>query len=191
MVLIAIPPSLPPPTQVGTLQYMAPELLQKHPASYASDVYAFAVTLNELATQTFPYSDCTRPNPKAHTILEMNYNQQDLLTAVVAENLRPILPNRYPVGYGKLMRKCWALDPSLRPTMADVADALAGVVAALNKGEYEEDDVRLNAEVGMVSPRAYRDVGTGGADSGEEGKGKDGSPSKGPMAKLHSFISKR
>lgn len=33
----------------GTLEYMAPEQLLKTPASHASDVYALAITINELA----------------------------------------------------------------------------------------------------------------------------------------------
>ena len=60
---------------VGTLEYMAPEVLLKEPASCASDIYAFAVTINELATGVFPFSDCTRDNPKAHTVLEMGYGR--------------------------------------------------------------------------------------------------------------------
>jgi serine/threonine protein kinase len=34
----------------GTLEYMAPEVLQKKPSSPASDVYALAIAINELAT---------------------------------------------------------------------------------------------------------------------------------------------
>jgi serine/threonine protein kinase len=34
----------------GTLEYMAPEVLLKRPASQASDVYGLAITINELAT---------------------------------------------------------------------------------------------------------------------------------------------
>lgn len=60
---------------VGTLEYMAPEVLLKEPASCASDIYAFAVTINELATGVFPFSDCTRDNPQAHTVLEMGYGR--------------------------------------------------------------------------------------------------------------------
>jgi serine/threonine protein kinase len=34
----------------GTLEYMAPEVLLKRPASQASDVYGLAIAINELAT---------------------------------------------------------------------------------------------------------------------------------------------
>lgn len=60
---------------IGTLEYMAPEALQKQPPSDKSDVWALAVTLNELATGVFPYSDCTHENPAAHTVLEMGYGR--------------------------------------------------------------------------------------------------------------------
>ena len=43
---------------------MAPEVLLKQPVSWASDVYSFAVTLNELATAIVPFSDCTKENPE-------------------------------------------------------------------------------------------------------------------------------
>lgn len=61
--------------QVGTLQYLAPEILLKQPASYAADIYAWAVTVNEVATGTFPFSDCTHDNPQAHTILDFGYGR--------------------------------------------------------------------------------------------------------------------
>ncbi len=60
---------------VGTLEYMSPQTLQKQAPSDKSDVWALAVTLNELATGTFPYSDCTQENPAAHTVLEMGYGR--------------------------------------------------------------------------------------------------------------------
>lgn len=54
---------------------MAPEVLQRRPHSTCSDVFALATTINELATAIVPYSDCTRDNPKAHTILDMGYGR--------------------------------------------------------------------------------------------------------------------
>lgn len=50
-------------------------MLQKQPAGYASDVYAWAVTVNEVATGVFPFSDCIRDNPKAHTVLDFGYGR--------------------------------------------------------------------------------------------------------------------
>ena len=67
------------PNQVGTLEYMAPEVLQKAGTSAAADVYAWAVTVNELATGTFPFADCTKDNPQCQTILNFGYGRRALL----------------------------------------------------------------------------------------------------------------
>lgn len=115
---------------VGTVEYMAPEILNKQPFSKASDVYALAVTLNELATSLYPFSDCTKDNPDCHTVLEMGYGRQELCAAVAAEGLRPTLPKMCPAGYSKLMRNCWQKDPALRPTMTEVRNELQELLVA-------------------------------------------------------------
>ena len=60
---------------VGTLEYMSPEVLQKEPYGFPCDVWALGVVINEMVTGTFPYSDCTKDNPAAHTVLEMGYGR--------------------------------------------------------------------------------------------------------------------
>lgn len=121
-------PPLPPHHhhhhQVGTLEYMAPEVLLKEPHSPAADVFALAVTLNEMATGAIPYSDCTRDNPLAHTILEMGYGRQELAAAVAAEGLRPSLPPDVLPQLAELLVKCWARRPEERPSAAEVAAVL-------------------------------------------------------------------
>ncbi|KAL4860264.1 Protein kinase and PP2C-like domain-containing protein [Chlorella vulgaris] len=109
---------------VGTLEYMAPEVLLKEPHSPAADVFALAVTINELATGAIPYSDCTRDNPLAHTILEMGYGRQELAAAVAAEGLRPSLPPDVLPQLAELLGKCWARRPEERPSAAEVAAVL-------------------------------------------------------------------
>jgi serine/threonine protein kinase len=58
---------------LGTLPYMAPELLRSvRGAAYtrACDVYSFGIALNEVLTQTVPYSDAMTEQVQLHTILE-------------------------------------------------------------------------------------------------------------------------
>eukprot|EP00775_Hariotina_reticulata_P006807 gene6807-7023_t len=109
----------------GTLEYMAPEVLQKKPASQASDLYALAITVNELATGVYPFSDCTKDCPDIHTVLEHGYGRQELATAVAAEGLRPRLPKQAPTGLIDLLQAAWDLNPALRPTAHEFKDRLA------------------------------------------------------------------
>ena len=134
--------------QVGSLEYMAPEVLQKHTYSYASDVYAFAVTLNEIATGTYPFSDTTKAAPDVHTVLEMGYGRQELATAAASEGLRPSLPvSDAPPGYTMLMKQCWDPDPKRRPTFAGVCDALTTMLQQIGQhGEEVLDKPHLTAE---------------------------------------------
>ncbi len=60
---------------MGTLEYMAPELLRATGGGTPADVYALAVTLNEAATGVLPFSDCTRDNPACQTVLNFNYGR--------------------------------------------------------------------------------------------------------------------
>ena len=77
---------------VGTLVYMAPELLRKRPFEKASDVYSMTITMNELVTGCIPYSDVRTTTEQLHTVLEANYTEITLTAAIVSEHLRPKLP---------------------------------------------------------------------------------------------------
>ena len=79
--------------QVGTLQYLAPEVLQKQPTTRATDVYAYAIAVNEIATGVFPFSDASKDNPRAQTILEYGYDRCCLhLSCTGAEHLHAVQP---------------------------------------------------------------------------------------------------
>lgn len=62
-------------SQVGTLEYLAPEVLLKQPYGYPADIYSWAVSVNEIATAIVPFSDCTKDNPAAHTVLNFGYGR--------------------------------------------------------------------------------------------------------------------
>lgn len=119
---------------VGTLEYMAPEILMSGEHSYSSDVFALAITINELASGIVPYSDCTRDNPLAHTILEMGYGRQELAIAVAVEGLRPTIASGAPPEVVALLKSCWDAVPKHRPTAADVVARLQAAASIAHEG---------------------------------------------------------
>lgn len=60
---------------------------------------------------------------QAHTVLEMNYTEQQLTAAVVSEGLRPALANLdsgAPIGLQHLIQGCWDANPENRPSFDDI-----------------------------------------------------------------------
>ncbi|KAL5546796.1 hypothetical protein UlMin_006483 [Ulmus minor] len=107
---------------VGTLIYMAPEILKKEVHTEKSDVYSFGISINELITGVVPYTDL-RTEAQAHTVLEMNYTEQQLTAAVVSEGLRPVLSgpeSSVPSTLLSLIQRCWDANPQSRPSFQDI-----------------------------------------------------------------------
>ncbi|KAG2683669.1 hypothetical protein I3843_10G043800 [Carya illinoinensis] len=107
---------------VGTLIYMAPEILTKKIHTEKSDVYSFGISINELITGIVPYTDL-RAEAQAHTVLEMNYTEQQLTAAVVSGGLRPVLAGPElgaPSSLLSLIQRCWDANPQSRPSFNDI-----------------------------------------------------------------------
>ncbi|XP_021745592.1 protein kinase and PP2C-like domain-containing protein isoform X1 [Chenopodium quinoa] len=114
---------------VGTLIYMAPEILKKEIHTEKSDVYSFAVSVNELLAGVVPYTD-VRAEAEAHTVLEMNYTEQKLIAAVVSDGLRPVLADSEsgaPSSLLSLIQRCWDADPNSRPSFTVVVSELKSI----------------------------------------------------------------
>ncbi|XP_077227267.1 protein kinase family protein / protein phosphatase 2C (PP2C) family protein [Tasmannia lanceolata] len=125
---------------VGTIIYMAPEILRKDIHTEKSDVYSFAVTINELLTGVVPYTDL-RAEAQAHTVLEMNYTEQQLTAAVVSESLRPVVAgpeSGVPSTLLSLIQRCWDADPQCRPLFDDIVDELDTIIKQVIVVEKEE-----------------------------------------------------
>jgi serine/threonine protein kinase len=85
---------------VGTLQWMAPELINGS-TNYTSkvDVYAFGMLLFEIMCREPPFVDFDRGE----------------LQALVTRGVRPEVPPDVPKFYIRMSESCWDSDPSLRP----------------------------------------------------------------------------
>ncbi|KAM0849445.1 hypothetical protein ACQ4PT_053725 [Festuca glaucescens] len=114
---------------VGTLIYMAPEILRKDLHTDKSDVYSFAISVNELLTGVVPYTDL-RAEAQAHTVLEMTYTEQQLTSAVVSQGLHPALALPElgsPPSLLSLIQRCWDPDPKQRPSFEDIIQELNAI----------------------------------------------------------------
>ncbi|XP_010508796.1 PREDICTED: protein kinase and PP2C-like domain-containing protein [Camelina sativa] len=141
---------------VGTLIYMAPEILKKEMYTEKSDIYSFGILINELLTGVVPYTDLRAEAqvPELHsfnfsillnlgesssydhivnfmlTVLEMNYTEQQLTAAIVSSGLRPALAEtglHLPKSLLFLIQKCWEADPSKRPSLDNVVLELESI----------------------------------------------------------------
>ena len=141
---------------VGTLAYIAPEVLMRVVSTYASDVYSSGITFNEIATRVEPYADRERNVALAHTCMDLSYNDGDLAKAIVIEDLRPVKAfdpddeaNRRTTTtttttddsvevslqreFEKLVSEMWDGKPENRPDFAEIEKRLREGVVAYEK----------------------------------------------------------
>jgi serine/threonine protein kinase len=101
-------------SSVGSLRYMAPELLIHHEACFASDVYAFGILLWGLVTLKTPYSD-----------EEDLQTPQQYRQAVGHLQTRPgPMPEVIDDFLVSLIQESWHTEPSNRPSFANIAESL-------------------------------------------------------------------
>ncbi|KAF9063527.1 hypothetical protein BDP27DRAFT_1299590 [Rhodocollybia butyracea] len=105
----------------GTTRWMAPELLKPSPASpsYESDVYAFACVCYEIYTGLLPF----------HLVRNDVAVMQDII-----QGNRPLRPDNATIELNdtmwSLIERCWAAEPSIRPTAEMVRRELGDVAGS-------------------------------------------------------------
>ncbi|KAL8241514.1 hypothetical protein R6Q59_014868 [Mikania micrantha] len=116
---------------VGTLIYMAPEVLRKEVHTEKSDVYSFGITINELLTGVVPYTD-------------LRTEAQQLTAAVVSERLRPALggtESGAPPRLLSLIQRCWDSNTHNRPSFDDIITELDQIIENNKSFTVEENAV--------------------------------------------------
>lgn len=118
----------------GTPEYVAPELIaashslaaegaMRRASSFASDVYALAITINEIATRVVPFSDLQAP-ARLHTVVETGYTPRTVCKEVCSAGARPRLVVDDDVLSPHIIERAWAQEPHLRGKARDLYDAL-------------------------------------------------------------------
>lgn len=107
--LVRTPKDSPMTGMIGTIQWMAPEVLLSSP-SYDStiDIYSFGILLWELLTLKNPYGEM-KPSQIANEVTE--------------KGLRPTVPPSTPLQLSKLIQNCWATSED-RPSIKYIVHQL-------------------------------------------------------------------
>ena len=92
---------------VGTLEYVAPEVLAGGKYTFQADVYSFGVVFYGLATGHAPYTECS---------LEAD----EMCKAIISGRLAIRLSPKCPKPVAELIMSCTSHDPNSRPSFIDV-----------------------------------------------------------------------
>ncbi|KAK4598125.1 hypothetical protein RGQ29_015570 [Quercus rubra] len=106
--------------RIGTLGYMAPEVLESKPYNRKCDVYSFGICLWEIY--------CCDVAPYPNVILS------DRSSTVVYQNIIPEIPKCCPSSLAEIMSKCWDANPNNRPEMEEVVIMLKAIDTSKGKG---------------------------------------------------------
>ena len=106
-------------TRVGSVQWVAPEVLLGHGYSRTCDVWSFGVVCWELMTARIPFDGMSM-------VL--------VASKVALEGMRLPVPADAPLQLLRLMARCWAEAPAQRPEFSEVLTELEAIRQDVPKG---------------------------------------------------------
>ena len=131
----------------GIIPYIAPEILQGDKNTKQSDIYSIGMLMWEIFAGHPPFDDIVHD---AYLILK------------VCEGLRPPSLSNMPIDYIQMMKKCWDMDPSKRPTIKEIwsfADDKLGEIYKnenLGIGSNENNDSNDNNDSSSNSQQIHK-----------------------------------
>ena len=96
------------PTQMSSINWMAPEQINKEKLSSKTDIYSLGMILWAIATRSTPYHE----------------KDQALQTLLIKEGITPEIPTTTPAHLTAIIKKCWEKRPANRPTIKSILDQL-------------------------------------------------------------------
>ena len=128
----------PPNNRVGTLRYMAPEILNESirldifDSFKAADMYSFSLVLWEIARRCLFDNEVDEYQVPYYNLVPNDPSFEDMRKVVGACEMRPVLPSRWFKSYylelvAKIMSEGWHQNASVRPTSLRMKKALSRI----------------------------------------------------------------
>ncbi|CBN74841.1 Tyrosine kinase specific for activated (GTP-bound) p21cdc42Hs [Ectocarpus siliculosus] len=162
----------PRDTQVGTLLYIAPEIVRGDCYDERCDIYSFAVVLLAMlqlkddVVTVFAEEAVRRGStpPAGVGWVGGGLTHMAITNQIVNEGLRPTLPSEVFQTLRILIEQCWAPIPVMRPTFEEIVEFLETIARdEIFERQPSEGEPELNESTGMKS----------GAVPGQHGCDKD------------------
>ena len=107
----------------GVLPYIAPEILEKKPYTFASDVYSFGIIMVEISTRKSPYG---------------NVPHDEKLALAICNGLRPRVAKGTPKCYIDLVNQCLDANPQNRPSAEELFNIICNWLDSLRIDKESE-----------------------------------------------------
>ncbi|OQR92785.1 protein kinase [Achlya hypogyna] len=108
--------------EVGTVPWIAPEVLKGTQYNEKADIYSFGVAMSEIDLCIVPYSNIPSCTPDTHVSVSMAKSRVALL--VTSGELRPSFSPSCPAAILAIARRCLAYHPDDRPSAAELSSWL-------------------------------------------------------------------
>ncbi|XP_042416016.1 probable serine/threonine-protein kinase SIS8 isoform X2 [Zingiber officinale] len=120
----------------GTAEWMAPEVLRNEPSDEKCDVFSFGVILWELCTLQQPWE---------------GMNPMQVVGAVGFQDRRLDIPDDMDPIIAGIIRKCWQINPKLRPSFAEIMAVLKPLQKPIssNQGLRQKRPVESSEKAGL------------------------------------------
>ena len=103
---------------VGSLAYMAPEVLMQRTSYLSSDVYSFAILLFQIISLKRPYGEEEN---------QWSFSQYKLNVGTFC--VRPSIPKEIEISLKDLLLACWHQNYKHRPTFATISQTVQQMVS--------------------------------------------------------------
>ncbi|KAF0716210.1 Aste57867_2968 [Aphanomyces stellatus] len=104
-------------SEIGTVPWVAPEVLKGVRYSEKADIYSLGVLICELDTAQVPYANLLASQGWGG---DSQVTKMNIMMKVVAGDLRPVLTQSCPDIVYEITRRCVAYEPSDRPSAKDL-----------------------------------------------------------------------